>query len=172
MTFSQLVHDRYSCRAFDPNQPVTDEELATLLEAVRVAPTAKNLQPLHVWVIRSEEALEAMRSCTPCHYGAPLMVLFGASAEQAFVRESDGLNYAQVDATIVATHYMLAAADAGLDTCWVGLLDVPRINELFPQTAGYDLVGLFPTGHALPEKGGPSERHTLRKELADLVDEL
>lgn len=169
MSFATLAHERYSCRAFDPELPVTDDELAALLDVVCAAPTAKNLQPFHVWVYRDPQDLEKIRSCTPCHYNAPLLVLFGADESQAFVRAEDGLNFAQVDATIVATHYMLAAADQGLDTCWVGLIDVPRVRELFPETAGYTLVGLFPTGHALVGKGGPSERHTLRKPLDELV---
>jgi nitroreductase len=64
---------------------------------------------------------------------------------------------------------MLEATDLGLDTCWVGLFDTKAINEAFPETKGYDLVGLFPTGHADPEKGGPSPRHEQRKELDAFV---
>lgn len=173
MSFLELAHDRYSCRAFT-NEPVTDEELAQLLEAVRFAPTAKNAYPVKVWVFKSAEALNKIRSCTRCHFDAPLLVLFGADStnKNAFVRPSDGQNAAIGDATIVATHYMLEAADLGLNTCWVGLFDTPKINEAFPQTCGYDLVGLFPTGHADPKKGDPSPRHTERKELDEFVQTL
>ena len=101
-------------------------------------------------------------------------MLFGAdpAAEGVFVRPSAGQNAAIGDATIVATHYMLEAKDLALDSCWVGFFDTPKINEAFPQTCGFDLVGLFPTGHAYPEKGAPSPRHTQRKELAEYVEEL
>lgn len=173
MSFLDLATSRYSCRAFT-DEPVTQSELDQLLEAVRVAPTAKNTQPVKVWVFRSEEALAKIRTCTRCHFDAPLLVLFGAdaNAEGVFVRPSDGQNAAIGDATIVATHYMLEAEDLGLNTCWVGLIDTPKINEEFPQTCGYDLVGLFPTGHAAPEKGDPSPRHAQRKELSEYVEEL
>ena len=173
MSFIDLATERYSCRAYT-DEPVTDEQLAQLLEAVRVAPTAKNAQPVKVWVFRSEEALAKIRQCTRCHFGAPLLVLFAADPadETAFVRPSDGQNAALGDAVILGTHYMLQAKDLGLDTCWVGFFDTPKINELFPETAGYELVGLFPTGHADPDKGGPSPRHTQRKELAEYVVEL
>jgi nitroreductase len=101
-------------------------------------------------------------------------VLFGADEadETAFVRPSDGQNAAIGVATIVATHYMLEAADLGLDTCWVGLIDTPKVNECFPETAGYALVGLFPTGHAQAGKGDASPRHTQRKELSEFVTTL
>lgn len=173
MSFIDLATARYSCRAFT-DEPVTQEELDQLLEAVRVAPTAKNAQPVKVWVFRSEEALEKIRACTRCHFDAPLLVLFGADpqAEGVFVRPSDGQNAALGDAVIVATHYMLEAQDLGLNTTWVGFFDTGLINEAFPQTKGYELVGLFPTGHAAPEKGDPSPRHTQRKQLADYVEEL
>ena len=173
MSFLDLATSRYSCRAFT-DEPVTQAELDQLLEAVRVAPTAKNTQPVKVWVFRSEEALEKIRACTRCHFGAPLLVLFGADSadEGVFVRPSDGQNAAIGDVTIVATHYMLEAKDLGLDTCWVGFFDTPAINAAFPQTCGYDLVGLFPTGHADSEKGAPGPRHTQRKKLADYVEEL
>ena len=173
MPLLDLIHKRHSCRSFT-DEPVTDAELAQLLEAVRFAPTAKNTQPVHVWVLKSDEALEKIRTCTRCHFNAPLLVLFGADPNEdgVFVRPADGQNAALGDATIVATHYMLEAADLGLDTCWVGFFDTNAINEAFPETKGYELVGLFPTGHADPEKGGPSPRHEQRKELDDFVTEL
>ena len=173
MSFIDLATARYSCRAFT-DEPVTQAELDQLLEAVRVAPTAKNTQPVKVWVFRSAEALEKIRACTRCHFDAPLLVLFGADsqAEGVFVRPSDGQNAAIGDAVIVATHYMLEAEDLGLNTCWVGFFDTKAINEAFPQTVGYDLVGLFPTGHADPEKGGPGPRHPQRKTLGEYVEEL
>ena len=173
MSFLDLATSRSSCRAFT-DEPVTQAELDQLLEAVRVAPTAKNTQPVKVWVFRSEEALAKIRTCTRCHFDAPLLVLFGADSadEGVFVRPSDGQNAAIGDATIVATHYMMEAEDLGLNTCWVGFFDTPAINAAFPQTVGYDLVGLFPTGHADPEKGGPGPRHTQRKELTEYVEEL
>ena len=103
-----------------------------------------------------------------------MLVLFGADSndEAVFVRPSDGQNAAIGDAVIVATHYMLEAKDLGLDTTWVGFFDTNMINEAFPQTRGYDLVGLFPTGHAAPGKGDPSPRHTQRKALSEYVEEL
>lgn len=173
MSFIDLVHARYSCRAFT-DEPVTDEELDKLLEAVRFAPTAKNSYPVKVWVFRSEEALDKIRLCTRCHFNAPLLVLFAADPadETAFVRPSDGQNAALGDANIVACHYMMEAKDLGLDTTWVGFFDTNMIHEQFPETRGYELVGLFPTGHADPEKGGPSPRHTQRKELSEFVTVL
>lgn len=47
--FRALARDRYSCRAFK-DTPLTDEQIGHILEAARLAPTAANKQPVHVWV--------------------------------------------------------------------------------------------------------------------------
>ena len=63
------------------------------------------------------------------------------------------------------------AIDEGLGTTWVGKFDAPAMKELLPQTAGYDLVALFPIGYPA-EDAEPSPRHFQRKPESDLVDRL
>ena len=74
MEFSQLVKDRYSCKKYSSKQ-VDKETIVKILEAGRLAPTAKNLQEEHVYVLQSEESLAAVDSVTPCRYGAPVVLL-------------------------------------------------------------------------------------------------
>ena len=47
MDFAQVIKDRYSCKKYD-GKPVTAEQLSSILEAGRLAPTAKNLQEQHM----------------------------------------------------------------------------------------------------------------------------
>ena len=56
MEFKEVVKNRYSCKKFNGRQ-VEDDKLQAILEAGRLAPTAKNLQEQHIYVIRSDEAL-------------------------------------------------------------------------------------------------------------------
>lgn len=44
MDFSEMIRQRYSVRKYD-SRPVEDDKLRTVLEAARVAPTAKDAQP-------------------------------------------------------------------------------------------------------------------------------
>ena len=47
--FSEMIRQRYSVRKYD-SRPVEDDKLRTVLEAARVAPTAKDTQPLgYMW---------------------------------------------------------------------------------------------------------------------------
>ena len=56
MDFAQVIKDRYSCKKYD-GKPVTAEQLSSILEAGRLAPTSKNLQEQHIYVVQSAEGL-------------------------------------------------------------------------------------------------------------------
>ena len=47
-----------------------------------------------------------------------------------WVRNFDGKDSGDVDASIVATQMMLQAADLGIGTCWIGHFDPLRIKAL------------------------------------------
>ncbi len=56
MNFLELAKNRYSCRSF-MNKPVEQEKLNLILEAGKVAPTARNIQPQRILVITDKEKL-------------------------------------------------------------------------------------------------------------------
>lgn len=169
MKFLDLVHDRYSCRKFS-DKPVDDDTLNKILEAGIYAPTAKNVQPVKIWVMKSSESLSKIKSCTPFKWTENISVflLVGGTKENAFVRPSDNRNFEDVDASIVATHLMLAAHDLGLASTWIGFFDVNKVNELFPETKDYDLVAIFPIGYPADDSQ-PSDRHAVRKTQSEMV---
>ena len=74
MEFKEVVRNRYSCKKYS-DRPVEAEKLNAILEAGRAAPTAKNLQEQHVYVVRSAEALAKIDAVTPCRYGAPTVLV-------------------------------------------------------------------------------------------------
>ncbi|MBQ6971695.1 MAG: nitroreductase family protein [Synergistaceae bacterium] len=172
MTYSELVKSRYSCRKFS-DKPVDEAKLTAVIEAGISAPTAKNIQPVKIWVIKSPEALAKITSCAPFAWmkDVPVVLAVGGMKEGAFVRPSDGRNFADVDAVIVATHMMLAVEAEGLGTTWVGYFDAPKVKELFPAMKDYDLVALFPIGYPADD-AMPADRHYLRKSMDEIVSVL
>ena len=165
--FLQLAYDRYSCRAFS-DAPVEAEKIEALLDAAVDAPTAVDKQPWHVWVVESPEAVERLSALTRFGFGAKVILMLGAAPAEAWVRKYDGRNFADVDASIVGTHIMLAAHDLGLGTTWVGHFNAPAVHEAFPETEGYDLVALFPIGYP-DDDASPAEHHFSRKPASELV---
>ena len=168
-SFLDLVRIRFSCREFD-DQKVSHSKVAKILEAARLAPTACNLQPLHVWALTSDEALKRIR---PIHrlFGAPVGFMVGCKKDEAWVRACDGKNGAETDAAIIGTHIMLATADLDLGCTWIGSFDPAKVAEAFPETEGYEITALFAVGHPA-DNAGPSERHSLRKSIEEFATEL
>lgn len=166
--FLTLAKERYSCRKFK-DTPLTSQQINHILEAARVAPTAANKQPVHVWVVKSPEALEKLKGATDYTYGAPVVFMVGAKADAAWVRKYDGKNGAEIDAAIVGTHIMLEASALGLGNVWVGSFDPAKIKADFPETAGYEMVCLFPVGYSAVDT---SANHNKRQEMEAFVSEI
>lgn len=168
--FLELAGRRYTCRKYSP-KALEQGLLDKLLEAGRLAPSAKNRQPWHVWVLRSEEALSKVRRLTGSTYGAPLVLAVGFDPSQGWVRESDGKNKAEMDSIIMATHIMLEAEDLGLGCTWIGSYEPSELYETFPEMVGCEVQVLLALGYRA-EDAHPGPWHPLRKPLEDIVTEL
>ena len=170
MDFNTLIQNRYSCRAFSTS-PVEQAKIDRILEAGRIAPTAVNKQPVHVWAVTAPDTLEAIKGVTRSNYGAPLLLIVGCRPADAWVRRYDGKNGAEVDASIVATYLMLAAENEGLATLWVGSFDPALLSGLLPGTDGYELVAMINVGYPAPGTA-PSDKHGQRIGMDAFVTSL
>lgn len=167
MEFNTVIQNRYSCRDFAP-RAVEQEKVDRILEAGRIAPTAVNKQPVHVWAVSNPDTLEAIKGVTRSNYGAPLVLVVGCRPADAWVRRYDGKNGAEVDASIVATYLMLAAENEGLATLWVGSFDPSLLTGILSGTDGYDLVAMINVGYPSDESA-PSAMHVSRKPMEEFV---
>ena len=113
MEFNELIQDRFSCRALSDSE-IPHEVLGRIFEAARVAPTAVNKQPFKVWAVESPEARAKLAETTNYTFGAGVFLVVGGKHEDAWVRQYDERNFADVDASIVATYIMLAIHNEGL----------------------------------------------------------
>ena len=170
MEFLKLAADRYSVRKFDP-KPVEDEVLAKVLKAGHLAPTAVNFQPQKIYVIKSEEAMEKVRDCTPCHFGAPIMLTICHDTNTCWKRPFDGKSSGDIDASIVATHMMLQAAELGLGTTWVMFFESAKLSEAFDLPENIVPTALMPLGYPAADAEA-SEKHAVCRSEEELVTVL
>lgn len=167
MNFKDLAEKRYSCKKYSSRE-VEKDVLENILETARLAPTAKNQQIQHIYVLQSPDALAKVDDATPCRYGAPVVLAVTYDKENQYVYP-DGIRKSGVeDAAIVATHLMLAAADNGVDSCWVNCFYPDRLHESLGLPANEDILMLLDLGYAAPG-AGPLPNHTSRKPLSDTV---
>ena len=163
MNFLELAKARYSERNFC-DKPVEDEKLKLILEAGRIAPTAKNNQPQFTYVVKTEEGLKKMSEISPCVYGAPIVLIICVKKDEAWYAPHDNnYNSVEIDASIVCTHMMLQAKDLGLESCWVLLFDKKKAIEAFDIPENILPICLLDIGYT--EVGQPSPRHTDKKPL-------
>ena len=167
MEFNDVLNRRYSCRAFAARE-VEQEKVGRILEAGRMAPTAVNKQPVHIWAVSHLETLEAIKGVTRSNYGAPLLLVVGCRPAEAWVRRYDGKNGAEVDAAIVATYLMLAAENEGLATLWVGSFDPALLRDILPGAEDYELVAMINVGYPAADSK-PAAMHDERKTMEELV---
>jgi len=105
VNFQELIRARYSVRAYKPD-PVEDEKLERVLEAFRLAPTACNLQPFKVVVVRTKGREEELRRIYKRDWFVqpPYVAAVCSIPKESWVRKWDGWNSHEVDATIAMDH--------------------------------------------------------------------
>ena len=170
MEFKDVIKNRYSCKKYSDRQ-VEPEKLDYILEAGRLAPTAKNLQEQHIYVIQTPEMLAKVDALTPCRYGAPTVVVVAFDSKNVFTYPGGKRDSGVEDATIVATHMILAAADAGVDSCWLNFLDPEIAAKELGLPENEEVLMFMDLGYAA-EGAGPLPNHTNRKALEETVTYL
>ena len=165
MEFEKVIKERFSTRKFS-DKKVEKEKLAKILEAARLAPTAKNLQAFKIYVVESREGIEKIDKATRCRYNAPtVLVICGDKNGYSHGNHS----YVDIDTSIVTTHLMLAATNEGIDNIWIGLFEPDIIKEEFNLPDNLIPVNLLPIGYKTDDYK-PSPMHTTRKNLEELVE--
>ena len=167
MEFSEVIQNRYSCKKFDGRQ-VEKEQLDAILEAGRVAPTAKNLQEQRIYVVQTEEGLAKIDKVTPCRYGAGTVLVVAFDKENVFTYPGDKRDSGIEDATIVATHLMLAAQANGVDSCWINFFDPEVMAKELGLPENEEVLMVLDLGYAV-EGTKPLATHSQRKELTETV---
>lgn len=170
MDFKELAESRYSCRKFS-DRKVERSVVDQIIDTAIKAPTAVNYQPYKIFLMDSAQAKEDIRKVTTFTFGTDTFLLVGVHEKTGWVRSFDERNFADVDASIVATHIMMQIHDLGLATTWVGHFDAPLLKELYPTMADYDLIALFPIGYPA-DNAHPASLHFKRKSKEEILEIL
>lgn len=167
MEFNEVVKNRYSCKKYD-GRKVEKDKLNQILEAGRLAPTAKNLQEQKIYVIESEEGLAKIDKATPCRYGASTVLVVAFDKNNVFVYPGEKRNSGVEDATIVATHMMLAATNIGVDSCWLNFFDPDKLAKDLGLPENEEILMIMDLGYATTDTK-PLDNHNKRKSIDETV---
>lgn len=167
MDFKELVKKRYSCKKYS-DRKVEENVLNEILDTARFAPTAKNLQEQHIYVLHKAEHLRLIDECCPCRYGAPVVLVVAFDKNNVFTYPGGQRDSGIEDASIVATHLTLAAAANGVDSCWLNFFDPDKVAKALNLPENESVLMLLDLGYA-SEGTGPLPNHDKRKSLEETV---
>ena len=175
--FLRLAAMRSSVRRYLADRPVSDADISAVLEAARLAPSAENAQPWRFVVVRDvavrSRLVEAAFSGVyrrSRRIDAPVfLALCGVhGAVDLAGRVAGHASYTLTDCGIAGEHAVLAAADLGLGTCWIGMFDRRRARRVLGIPAGVNLIALIALGWpADPARESPPQKG--RKPLSAIV---
>jgi len=166
MDFEDVIRNRKSTRSFS-TEKLEKEKLDKILEAGRIAPTAKNIQPIKIYVVQSEEGLKKIDKASRCRYGAPTVLIICGDKDKAYVKDNSPIY--QIDASIVTTHMMLEATNLGVDNIWIELFDGEVLRSEFDIPDNLIPVAMLPLGYKA-KLCPPSPFHKIRKGINSLVE--
>lgn len=172
MDFWKLIRERYSVRKFKET-PVEKEVLHKILTAGRMAPTSSNLQPQRIIVLQSKENLKKVKGLTHYHFDAPLILLICYDLAASWKNPNNGCTSGEIDTSIVTTHMMLAAADLGIGSTWVGYFDQNAVKTAFGLPDTIIPMAFMPMGYpADTSQPHPNHERRLEEEWTVFFEEF
>jgi nitroreductase len=147
--FKDLITKRQSARSYLPT-PVAREDILKCLEAAQKAPSACNSQPWHFIIVDDPDLKTKLASAL--FSGPYVMNAFACQAPVLAIVVSEkssfmakiggyfrGTEFYLLDIGAAIEHFILAAAELGLSSCWLGwfneasakkILNIPKDRKI------------------------------------------
>lgn len=154
---------RYSGVCFDPDRPLSDEQLLSLAEAARWAPSCFGDQPWRYLICdrhRDPEAWQRAWDCLaegnqPWCRLAPVLLI--TCADTRFTRNDKPNRFGGHDTGAASFGLCLQAASMGLMTHQMGGFDTDKARASFAIPERFEPMAMMALGYQLPEERLPEE---------------
>lgn len=148
-----LIEKRKSIRSYKP-QDVEEEKLNYILKAFRKAPSAKNLQPWKLIIVKNKKKISDLSiACNNQTFlsEAPILIVACAKEDEAYGVMGGYMNSYPIDIALALEHLILAATEKGLGTCWIGAFKEKLVKDLLDVPANVRVVAITPVGYPAME---------------------
>lgn len=163
MEVIDAIRARRSTRSFQ-DRPVEDEKLKAVLEAGRLAPSARNLQDWRFVVVRDPDTRKRLAEAAKNQeFVGKAPVVIAACGTSDYVMTCGQHAYA-LDVAIAVDHMTLSAAAVGLGTCWIGAFYEDKVKEILGIPEHVRVVALLPLGYPTQ-----AARPTPRKKMDEIL---
>ena len=152
MTVFEAIRKRYSCRAYQ-DKTIESDTLDRILEAARLAPSAKNLQDWRFVVVTEPEkrARLAEAANNQKFLAGAGAIIIGCSNSNETMR--CGQPIAPIDVAIAMEHIALQAVEEGLASCWIGSFYPEKVQAIVGIPEDIQIVELMALGYPADNPG-------------------
>lgn len=142
------IESRASVRNFT-DEPVSEAQIVRIVEAGRLAPSAKNRQSWRFIVIQDKETRSRVREAAfgQDHVGQAPVVIALCTTNIEYKMPNGQLSY-PIDLSIAASFMMLQAVHEGLGTCLVTTFREEEVKSLLTVPYSMRVVLLLTIGHS------------------------
>ncbi len=160
------ILSRRSVRSFDP-QPLEKEQVDRILEAGRLAPSAKNRQEWRFVVVQKKEVRERLKEAAfGQEYVGQAPVIIAVCTTNVDYRMPNGQLSYPIDLTFAAAFMTLQAVHEGLGTCCLTTFDEQEVRDILTVPFSMRVVLLLLVGRT---GGAPPEEPSSRKQLKQIT---
>jgi len=160
MELMQAIRARRSIRSY-LDRPVEEDKLLAVLEAGRLAPSAKNMQDWRFIVVSEPATRQRLaEAARDQQFVAQAPLVIAACGTSDLVMTCGQPAYA-IDVAIALDHMTLAAASLGLGSCWIGAFYEDRVKKMLAVPPEVRVVALLPLGYPA-DMPAPRPRKSLK----------
>ena len=154
MAILDVILKRYSCRAYQ-DKSIEKDKLDCILEAARLAPSARNMQDWRFVVVTDREVKSQVAGTTnrPEVFEKAGAIIAACSNSDYIMRCGQAIG--PIDVSIALEHICLQAADLGLGTCWIGSFDADKVRQILAIPEDVAIIELMTVGYPADSKPEP-----------------
>ncbi|MHC4330197.1 MAG: nitroreductase family protein [Planctomycetota bacterium] len=154
MTVLEAIRKRYSCRAYQ-ERSIEQEKLDSILEAARLAPSARNMQDWRFVVVTDSQTKRQVAGVTnrPDVFAKAGVIIAACSNSNYVMRCGQAIG--PIDVSIALEHICLQATELGLGTCWIGAFDTEKVRTILGIPADIAVIELMTVGYPADNRPEP-----------------
>ncbi|MFP3938457.1 MAG: nitroreductase family protein [Phycisphaerae bacterium] len=161
MDVYEAIRNRYSVRDYQ-DRPVEDDKLNRVLDAGRLAPSARNRQQWKFVVVRDAETRKAVVKASEQEWMASAPVIIAVVGLTPGETMFCDVPTDPVDCAIPIANMTLAATAEGLGSCWVGHFKQEETRKALGVPDSAWIIELLPLGYPADEPK-PKSRKPLKE---------
>ncbi len=168
MDVFEAIQERRSVRAYQ-DAPVPREKLEKILEAARLAPSARNTEPWHFIAVTNKETRKILSKGTYAKFCAEAPLVIVACGDK-----KASPDWYAIDVALAVENMILTATSEGLGTCCVGSFDEKEVKKTVKAPDNFEVLLLLAVGYSRKKLDLSSKLMHLgrsRKTLSEVASE-